>query len=95
MSNIYHIQTRISNPMNSYVQMFTIRVNVEQMFKITRRKKKKSICQIKFHLVQSRPLEDVYLRRNETFIPGQSVQITEITAERTYNPVTEFLYPYL
>jgi len=44
---------------------------------------------------QNRPLEDVYLRRNETFIPGQSVQITEMTAERSYNPVTEFLYPYL
>ena len=35
------------------------------------------------------------MRRNQTFVPGLSVQVIDIKAERIYNPVTEFLYPYL
>ena len=42
-----------------------------------------------------RPLEDVYLRRNRTFVSGQSVEVIELTGERIYNPVTEFLNPFL
>lgn len=40
-------------------------------------------------------LEQIYLRRNKTFVRGLPVEVTEISAERVYNPVTEFLYPYL
>lgn len=40
-------------------------------------------------------LEQVYLRRNRTFVRGLPVEVTQITAERVYNPVSEFLYPYL
>jgi hypothetical protein len=40
-------------------------------------------------------LENVYLRRNKTFVHGLPVQVVQITAERVYNPITEFLYPYL
>ena len=46
-------------------------------------------------LDDERPLEEVYLRRNKTFIRGLSVEVIDIKAERIYNPVTEFLYPYL
>ncbi|CAF1532412.1 unnamed protein product, partial [Adineta ricciae] len=41
------------------------------------------------------PLELIYSRRNKTFVRGIPVEVTKITAERIYNPVTEFLYPYL
>ncbi|CAF4082566.1 unnamed protein product, partial [Rotaria sp. Silwood2] len=44
---------------------------------------------------EKRPLEEVYLRYNKTFIDGLSVEIVSITAVRDYNPVTEFLHPYL
>ncbi|CAF2832619.1 unnamed protein product [Rotaria sp. Silwood2] len=42
-----------------------------------------------------RPLEEVYLRRNKTFVDGLPVEVVSISGEREYNPVTEFLYPYL
>ncbi|CAF1160764.1 unnamed protein product [Rotaria sp. Silwood1] len=41
------------------------------------------------------PLEQIYLRCNKTFLPGQSVQVIKIEAERIHHPVIEFLYPYL
>ncbi|CAF0819823.1 unnamed protein product [Adineta steineri] len=41
------------------------------------------------------PLDQVYTRRNKTFVRGLPVEVTKIEAERVYNPVTEFLYPYL
>jgi hypothetical protein len=41
------------------------------------------------------PLEQVYLRRNKTFVRGLPVEVIKIEAERRYNPVKEFLYPYL
>ncbi|CAF1294151.1 unnamed protein product [Rotaria sordida] len=41
------------------------------------------------------PLEQIYLRCNKTFLPGQSVHVIKIEAERIYHPVIEFLYPYL
>lgn len=40
-------------------------------------------------------LQQIYLRRNKTFVHGLPVEVTEISAERVYNPVTEFLNPYL
>ncbi len=40
-------------------------------------------------------MEEVYLRRNKTFVHGLPIEVTKIEAERIYNPVTEFLYPYL
>lgn len=40
-------------------------------------------------------LEQVYLKRNKTFVHGVPVEVTGMKAERDYNPVTEFLYPYL
>jgi len=48
-----------------------------------------------FEIDNQRPLFEVYLRRNKTFVNGLPVEIVKIEAERVYNPVTEFLYPYL
>ena len=42
-----------------------------------------------------RPLEQVYSRCDKAFIDELPVEIIKIEAERAYNPVTEFLYPYL
>ncbi|CAF3996900.1 unnamed protein product [Rotaria sordida] len=42
-----------------------------------------------------RQLTDVYLRRNKVFVDGLPVEVINISAERDFNPVTEFLYPYL
>ncbi|CAF3547959.1 unnamed protein product [Rotaria socialis] len=44
---------------------------------------------------EKRSLEQIYSRRNKTFVDGLPVQVIKIDAERIYNPVTEFLYPYL
>ncbi|CAF4844628.1 unnamed protein product [Rotaria sp. Silwood1] len=50
---------------------------------------------LQFYSNEKRPLEEVYLRRNKVFIDGLSVEIVSVTAVRNYNPVTEFLHPYL
>jgi hypothetical protein len=48
-----------------------------------------------FKIDEECPLEDIYARRNKTFVRGLPVEVIKIEAERIYNPVTEFLYPYL
>ncbi|CAF3869305.1 unnamed protein product [Rotaria sp. Silwood1] len=44
---------------------------------------------------EKRSLEEIYLKRNKTFVDGVPVEVVDITGVRDYNPVTEFLYPYL
>jgi hypothetical protein len=48
-----------------------------------------------FKIDQQCPLEQVYSKRNKTFVRGLPVEVIKMEAERIYNPVTEFLYPYL
>ncbi|UJR34309.1 hypothetical protein I4U23_021712 [Adineta vaga] len=40
-------------------------------------------------------LDQIYFKRNKTFVRGLPVEVIKMTAERIYNPVSEFLYPYL
>ena len=40
-------------------------------------------------------LEQIYSQCNQTFARNQKVQVIKLEAERIYNAVTEFLYPYL
>ncbi|CAF0767503.1 unnamed protein product [Adineta ricciae] len=40
-------------------------------------------------------LEQIYSQCNQTFARDETVQVIKLEAERIYNAVTEFLYPYL
>ncbi|CAF4270787.1 unnamed protein product [Adineta steineri] len=41
------------------------------------------------------PLQQIYLRSNKIFLSHHPVEVVNIEAERIYNPIGEFLNPYL
>ena len=82
MWNIYHIQIGI---------LLKKLLNFVKVFNMNRL----SIFLILFNIDGKCSLAQIYVKHNRVFVKGVPVQVVKIEAERSYNPVTEFLNPYL